>query len=66
VHLLHGGSGGELKTGSAKAKLDQTQIGKGHYSGEDMAPDLAIGPVAQGQDTHQISSFDWRKASSTI
>ena len=49
AHVFHGGSSGHVYARLLKTDFDQTQIAQGHNAGENMAGDLAVGPVPDSE-----------------
>ena len=58
------GHGGGCSNGEAsllKPNFDEPEIGKSYHTGQDMAADLAVGPVSQGIKAHEIAVFGLAK-----
>jgi hypothetical protein len=57
VHLLHGSGSRDRDLGALETNFNEAQIGKGDDTGQNVATDLAIGPMAHRHYTDEIIIF---------
>jgi hypothetical protein len=51
---LHCCSSRHQDTSSPEAKFNEAQVGESYHTGQDMAADFAVCPMADGHDAHEI------------
>lgn len=53
-HAGHDACRAHVDVSPRELEFDESQIAQGSHAGQDVAPDLAVGPVADGLEANQV------------